>query len=266
MKWPVDIVVPDIEDVVAAKGRDGGLQAGEEALLARLGEDLRGDMSEEDVAARNWFGRCVYECDNDVCDDEVVTMTWDADPLPLPHPLPLRSSPPSSSSVGSSPSVVGRGDAHAPPTDPTADSLGGRGAKIATFHMVSHTSRICERYTHIYGTDGELYADSSTITVTHFSDASLSNTHIPSKSFEHQGHGGGDAGLTRQFVLAVDRVKNHGLGVSEAQETIVGCSLEEVVRSHGVVFAAESARIKREVVGFAGWWEREVVGRMGRGV
>ena len=77
------------------------------------------------------------------------------------------------------------------------------------------------------------------------------------------GHGGGDDGLARQFILAVDKVKNGGMSVKDVQARYVGCSLEEVIRSHAVVFAAEEARTQKKVVQFEEWWERNVVGMMG---
>lgn len=63
--WPVSIVVPDIESYGA------GEQAND-ALLAELANDYDVTLSDEQVSKRNWFGRCVYESDNDVCDEQVV--------------------------------------------------------------------------------------------------------------------------------------------------------------------------------------------------
>ncbi len=227
--WPVDIVLPEIEDFITR----GGQEAGIAAITAKLAEDYTSSTTASEISKRNWFGRCVYESDNDVCDDQVVTMTWDADALA------------SSSPSASTPS-------HTP----------GRGAKTALFHMVAHTKKICERYTHLYGVDGEIYADSETITVESFltGEKKVYRPHLPAG-----GHGGGDDGLARQFVLAVDRVKNHGVSVEVAQREEVGCSLEECVRSHAVVFCAEEARRGRKVVGFQEWWGREVEGRLTNG-
>jgi len=224
--WPVDIVVPEIEELVATKG----IEAGNAAITKKLAENYGPETSIEDIEGRNWFGRCVYEADNDVNDEQVVTMTWENDPL--------------SSSSESDPEKA----------------LVNRGAKTAIFHMVAHTKKVCERISSIYGTDGEIYADSTTITVEDFKTGKK-KTYRP---WMHQdgGHGGGDSGLTRQFIDAVDAVKNNGKEVEDAQREYVGCSLEEIIRSHGMVFAAEEARKGRKVVEFAEWWREEVEKRV----
>jgi hypothetical protein len=218
----VSIVLPEIEDIVAANGRE----AGEQALLAKLAEDYREDMEEGEVELRNWFGRCVFESDNDVCDNQTVTMTWDNDPLPL--------------------------------KDRSAQSLTDRGSKTATLHMVAFTHKICQRFTHIYGEFGEIFADSDKIEVRDFrtGEKKVHWPYVP----EDGGHGDGDEGLARNFVMAVDAVKNHGVSVREAQEKWIGCSPEEIIRSHAVCFAAEEARKGRVVVDFGRWWENEVQG------
>lgn len=226
-RWPVSIVMPDIEDY------DGGQGArAEAALLSELAQDYDASTTpESEVARRNWFGRCVWECDNDVCDEQVVTMTWDEDPLP-----------PSTTTTTAA-------AANHP--------LSTRGAKTATFHMVAHTKKICDRYTHVYGADGEVYADGRTITV---EDFGTGETRVETPPLESVGHGGGDVGLARQFVLAVDRVKNHGWDAERAQREVVGCTLEEVIRSHAMVFCAEEARTRKKVVHWKEWWAEKVTG------
>jgi hypothetical protein len=44
-----------------------------------------------------------------------------------------------------------------------------------------------------------------------------------------------------------------------AQREELGCSIEEVVTSHAMVFAAEEARRNKVVLDFPEWWKREVV-------
>jgi len=221
----VSIVLPEIEDIVSLSGKE----AGDAALMARLGEDYDSSMPESEVEKKNWFGRCVFESDNDVCDNQTVTMTWDNDPVADEGETPIQ-------------------------------ALQGRGAKTATLHMVAFSQKICQRFTHVYGEYGEVYADGDKIEVTDFKSGEkrVYWPYVP----EEGGHGDGDEGLARQFVLAVDRLKNFGEDVGEAQEKYVGCSAEEIVRSHAAVFAAEEARKGMIVVDFGGWWEREVEGRL----
>ena len=224
--WPVSIVVPDIESY-------GDREEAKRALLSELAKDYDADTPDAEVSQRNWFGRCVYESDNDVCDEQVVTITWEDDPLAL-----------TPSSMASMP-----------------DPAGGRGSKTATFHMVAQTQRVCERYTRLYGVDGEIYADSTTITVQDFKTGETI-THQPPG--EGKGHGGGDLGLARQFVMAVDKVKNGGWPTDRAQRELIGCSLDEVIRSHAMVFCAEDARRGKKVVDWAEWWAKEVDDKLGQ--
>jgi hypothetical protein len=216
-EWPVDVLVPEIEDCV----KTGGFEAGENALLQKLRENYDGDTPASEISMRPWFGRCVYESDNDVCDNQTVTLTFKET---LTNEGKIRS-----------------------------------GGKIATFNMVALTQKVCERYTNISGTDGEIYADSSSIKVHNFATGE-DKTYYPHVA--DGGHGAGDGGLARQFILAIDRVKNYGEDILEAQKEYIGCTVEDVVRSHAVVFAAEEARTKQVVVDFPSWWDREVEGRL----
>ena len=121
--------------------------------------------------------------------------------------------------------------------------------------MVAFTDKICERRSRIYGTKGELETDSNAIKIYDFASGEA-KTHRP--HLAEGGHGGGDSGLARQFVLAIDAVKNHGMSVGEAQQTYVGCTLMDVFRSHAMVFAAEDARRGGKVIDWAEWWDKEV--------
>ncbi|KXJ91770.1 hypothetical protein Micbo1qcDRAFT_161791 [Microdochium bolleyi] len=231
--WPLSIVMPDIESFDGGSGSGGETGDKEDsprkkALLARLAEDYDAlTTPDEEVRSRNWFGRCVFESDNDVCDEQTVTMTWDEELEP----------------VDGTQGDVAAAAAVASPH---------RGAKQATFHMIAQTKRQCQRYTHVYGTEGEIYADSWTITVEDFRTGQT-RTYTP--RMETLGHGGGDVGLARQFIMAVDKVKNHGWSAPQAQREYIGCTLEEVVRSHAMVFAAEEARTGRTVVDWRRWWQ-----------
>ncbi|KAK3075103.1 hypothetical protein LTR53_001857 [Teratosphaeriaceae sp. CCFEE 6253] len=214
-KWPVDIVNPEIPHILSTSGPD----AAKSALMDSLAEDY--DIRStpvEDIEARPWYGRCVWESDNDVVDDQVVTFTWDDDE---------------------------RNGAR-------ADSRGSRGPKTAVFHMIAHSLAQCERRGRIYGATGEIEYDSKSITVHDFITGT-SRTHSPEVPVTSH-HGGGDDGLTAMFVRAVAGVETGDLGVREAQREFLGCTVEEVVRSHAAVFAAEEARRSGTVVEWAQWW------------
>ena len=221
--WPIHIVDPEIEDCFLTQGYD----AAEEKLMSKLAEDYSKNTPQSIIDGRPWFGRCVYESNNDVCDDQTVTITWGDDPLSPDEEL-----------------------------DPSK-RLKGRGSKTASFHMVAFTEKQCERRGRIYGTRGEIEYDSKTIRVYDFASGQ-SEVYKP-----HQpggGHGGGDDALARQYINAIDAVKTQRLSVKEAQIKHVGCSLEEIIRSHAVVFAAEESRKERKVVAWSDWWKMKVEG------
>ncbi|KAH7045835.1 streptomycin biosynthesis protein StrI [Macrophomina phaseolina] len=212
-KWPVKIVNPEIEDCLSTMGLD----AAEKMLMKDLSEDWTSETPEEEVRKRPWFGRCVWEADNDVCDDQCVTITWED------------------------------------------DAASGSLAKTAQFHMVAFTEKQCERRGRIYGTKGEIEYDSVTIKVFDFA-TDRTETFYPEQ--RGGGHGGGDDGLATQFVQAVGAVKDGRMSVEEAQKKFIGCTLEEVIQSHAMVFAAEEARKQRAVVEWPAWWQRNVEERL----
>lgn len=226
--WPVKIVVPEIEDILTSKGQE----AAKTRLLEALAEDYTPETPDEEVKARSWYGRCVFDADNDVLDDQTVTITWDDDPLP-------------SSSITEITEVGG---------------LNGRGAKQALFHMTAPTEKICERRGRIYGTRGEIFYDSNTINVHEFATGYTKSIRPEAPSAE-QGHGGGDDGLAMQFLGAVKEVLEGG-DVEMCQRKWLGCDIGEVVRSHVAVFAAERARRGRLVLDWKGFWAAEVEGRI----
>lgn len=217
------IVNPDIEDMYLT----AGAAAAEKQLLSDLAEDWDVDTPLAVRDRRNYFGRCVWESDNDVCDDQVVTLTWDDDD---------------------------DGTDADKNTDTDTDIYTSRGAKTALFHMIAHTEKQCERRGVIYGTHGELTYDSTTIRIHDFASGKTTQ-HVPHAA--GGGHGGGDAGLARQFLCAVNAVEK-GMETARAQRTYLGCDLEEAFRSHAVVFAAEEARVERKVVEWSAWWGENV--------
>lgn len=217
--WPVKVVNPEIEDMFKTAGKE---VAGK-ALLKSLAEDYTADTPASKVDERSWFGRCVWESSNDVCDDQCVTITWDDDPIAKDEEgLPI---------------------------------LRGRGAKTAQFHMVAFTEKQCERRGRIYGTEGEIEYDSREIKVYKFGSG---QTKVHNPYVAGGGHGGGDEGLARQFLLAVDAVDSGAMAAADAQRRYLGCDLNEAFRSHAMVFAAEEARTKRQVVEWKRWWADRV--------
>lgn len=217
--WPVKIVNPEIEEIY----RTSGQKAAVSQLLSNLREDYTSETPVSEVEARPWYGRCVYEADNDVCDDQCVTITWDDDPMAQQGDDKLR--------------------------------LKGRGAKTAQFHMVAFTEKICKRRGRIYGTAGEIEYDGTTIKVYDFK-TKHAKVHQP--QIAQGGHGGGDEGLARQFLMAVEAVDSQGMSVAEAQKQFLGCDLDEAFRSHALVFAAEEARREKRVVDWGQWWGERV--------
>ncbi|EEP82538.1 conserved hypothetical protein [Uncinocarpus reesii 1704] len=215
--WPVKIVCPDIEEVV----RTSGVEAARQRLYKSLSEDYDSQSTPDDViASRPWYGRCVWESDNDVCDDQVVTMQWNE--------------------------------------SKDSSRFSNLGAKTAILHMIAPTEKQCERRGRVYGTLGEVSYDSKTITVTTFSTGQTRTTQIAEPPPEEkESHGGGDYGLTRAFVKAVHAVESGGWSVQKAQVEFLGVTFEEVIRSHAMVFAAEEARREVKVIWWDEWWREK---------
>lgn len=223
LDWPLKSVAPDIEDLYHLKGK----ATAEERLLQILAEDYTSATPDSEVKQRSWYGRCVWECDNDVCDDQVVTITWEDDPI-----IEARS-------------ARGLGDIAREPTVVNTGALTDRVAKTAIFHMIAPTEKICERRGRVYGTTGEISYDSTTISVHSFSTG---KTIRYDTSVAGKGHGGGDEAMAEKFCRAVQAVTSGKMEAEEAQRSWLGCDIEEIVRSHLVVFVAEKARRERIVV------------------
>ncbi|KAK2738037.1 hypothetical protein FQN57_007303 [Myotisia sp. PD_48] len=225
VEFPVRNVCPDIEDILATLGP----VRAKNSLLETLSKDYNSEeLSADEIASHPWYGRCVWESDNNVCDDQFVTIAWAADPI--------------SEGNGASP-------------------LHGRGAKVATLHMAAPTEAQCVRRGRIYGTLGEITYNSETIDVYYFGTGEKSQIYVPPPPPEEkESHGGGDYGLAGAFVRAVDAVENQGWSVKKAQVEILGCTLEEAIRSHAVVFAAEEARRNEQVIQWKSWWGDKTAG------
>jgi predicted dehydrogenase len=105
----------------------------------------------------------------------------------------------------------------------------------ASFTMVAFTSAICERQTRMHFTHGEIIGDMSTFTVTDFR---TQHTQVHHPKLDGGGHGGGDLGLMKAFVEAV----------ATGRQDVLGTSVEEVLKSHLTVFAAEMSRKEGRVI------------------
>lgn len=210
--WPVDIVNPEVPVIYAEYGSD----AAQQALLRSLAEDYNAKTTPlGDIEDRSWYGRCVYESDNDVCDDQFVTIEWDD------------------------------------------DAQTGVGAKTASFHMIAQSLAQCKRRGRVYGTNGEISYDSDQITLHDFETGKTRQFQPEVPEYSH--HGGGDDGLTQQFVKAVAAVMDEGVSVPEAQSRHLGCTMDDIIRSHAAVFLAEEARRTRKVIDWQQWWKENVV-------
>ncbi|KAK0388501.1 hypothetical protein NLU13_4744 [Sarocladium strictum] len=142
-----------------------------------------------DALEKTQYGRCVYECDNDVVDHQVVNLEFE-------------------------------------------------GGVTASVTMSAFTEQVCQRGTSIQGTKGELIGDMTTFDV--FDFLTRERTHHAPK-LEGGYHGGGDTGLARTFVNSV----------ATGDQMVLGVTPEQVLDSHLLVFAAETARKEGRVVDFA---------------
>lgn len=110
----------------------------------------------------------------------------------------------------------------------------------ASFTMVAFTDVICDRQVRLHFSHGEIIGNMSTFTVTDFRKR-YTETHRPKN--EGGGHGGGDMGLIKSFVKAVRMEK----------QDLLGTSVQEVLKSHLTVFAAEKSRREGRVVDIVGF-------------
>ena len=132
------------------------------------------------------YGRCVYACDNDVVDNQVVNLLYD-------------------------------------------------GGVTVSMAMCAFTTRV-RRVINIMGTHGQITGDmeAGTIRSEQFATGIASTVTVPAGG----GHGGGDFGLLRDFLRAVQG--------GERAATLSSSSVS--VRSHMMAFAAEQSRLTGRVV------------------
>ncbi|OAA43375.1 streptomycin biosynthesis protein StrI [Beauveria brongniartii RCEF 3172] len=111
------------------------------------------------------------------------------------------------------------------------------GGITASVTMSAFTESVCQRGTRIQGTKGELIGDMTTFDV--FDFLSRTSKHYTPK-LDGGYHGGGDTGLARAFVSAV----------AQSDQSILRVTIDDILDSHLLVFAAEKARKESCVVDF----------------
>ncbi len=138
------------------------------------------------------YGRCVYECDNDVVDHQVVNMEFE-------------------------------------------------GGETASFTMTGFT-KARQRETRIFGSRGEIYANSEKIQIhqflsgkTEIFDTTIDAPRIPDSLADH---GGGDYTLIDTFVSAV----------AHNDPSLILSGPEETLETHLMTFAAERSRKEEKVI------------------
>ncbi|KAL8899030.1 MAG: hypothetical protein Q9192_001776 [Flavoplaca navasiana] len=102
--------------------------------------------------------------------------------------------------------------------------------------MIAQTEKQCEKRGRVYGSRGEIEYDGTMIRVYDFA-TSEAQVHYPQHA--GGGHGGGDDGLTRQFIRALEAAKRDPLRCKEAQQEHIGCTLDDIIHGHAMVFAVE---------------------------
>ncbi len=125
------------------------------------------------------YGRCVWKCDSDVVDHQIVSMQFEGD-------------------------------------------------VTATFTMTAFTQDE-GRVLRAHGTLGDLRFDEGSITIKTFADNNVTRIDLAQ---EAGGHGGGDAQVMREWLMALASQDSRHL-VANAQESL---------KTHSIVFAAEKSR------------------------
>jgi predicted dehydrogenase len=154
--------------------------------------DLPADKAQQEaVILKNLqegpYGRCVYRCDNDVPDHQIVSMEFE-------------------------------------------DQI------TVNFSMEAFTS-YAGRRTRIMGSMGDLVGDEHELFVADFRTGELVKWNVREHTTEASGHGGGDWGLVRDWLRAVD----------QQDPALLSSSLEASMESHQMGFLAEKSRRERTV-------------------
>ena len=133
------------------------------------------------------YGRCVYRCDNDVPDHQIVSMEFD-------------------------------------------DQI------TVNFSMEAFTS-YAGRRTRIMGSMGDLVGDENELYIANFSTGEIVKWNVKDQAALGRGHGGGDWGLVRDWLRAVEQEKAE----------LLTSTLDASMESHLMGFLAEKSRRERTV-------------------
>jgi predicted dehydrogenase len=133
------------------------------------------------------YGRCVYRCDNDVADHQVVALQF-------------------------------------------AEGI------TASFSMEAFT-HYHGRRTRVMGSMGDLVGDEKDLLITDFRSGESENWNVQDNAALGSGHGGGDWGLMRDWLEAVDR----------QDASLLSSTLQASMESHRMGFLAEVSRQQRTV-------------------
>ena len=155
--------------------------------------DLPDDQTKHDDAVLGYikngpYGRCVYHCDNDVLDHQVVSMEFES-------------------------------------------------GVTANFNMEAFTNYHGRR-TRIMGSMGCLHGDESDLYIANFKDDTVEHWNTKENSKIKSGHGGGDWGLMKDFLNAVDK----------QDVSLLSSNLDASMDSHQIGFMAEVSRKEKRMI------------------
>ncbi len=147
---------------------------------------ITSDMTEDGVSAalkNGPYGRCVFACDNDVVDNQVLNFLYE-------------------------------------------------GNITGTMTMTAFSNEV-SRESEFRGTHGEIHGDGNKIKVTRFGEkeGTIYDVNAESQALSG-GHGGGDAGLMRDFLRAV----------AANDQSLLGATPQEMLAGHFMAFDAEKFR------------------------
>ena len=114
------------------------------------------------------------------------------------------------------------------------------GGVTVNFSIEAFTSYMGRR-TRIMGTRGDIVGDMESFTLTDFATGEKTvydANAIDAENYKGAGHGGGDAGMIRDWIEAVRR----------QDATIMSTPLDDSLESHVIAFAAEQSRKEGRIV------------------